>query len=417
MKFLPQITTTADVYTLERNIHKLRLLRMLMFSVALAIPTMFSFWSQYGLSMTMMMGLEAIFGMTMVLTELPAGVIADRYGRKFAIVVGSLIMLIAGTCYAVGDSFTWFVIAEICLGAGMSFIAGADESMLHDSLRALGQTDRFEKTWEKLVSAEMLYCGLCFLFGGTLGAWNLRAPFYILIGCFVLLVVTAFSLREPRCHTEQTLFTVPQLLRTARVAFVESDRLRWLILMSAFLCGANQGAFWTFQPYFKAAGIPLVYNGVIFFSLSMVTAAIARRMTYAEAKFGALKLSMLVIMAMSLCLMIMANVTQWWVIFILPLFQSGRAFYRVSISHFFHREAVPRVRATIISARNMIDRVSYSVVLLSIGWSVDRFGLSNALAALGMLCCFLGALIIAIKPKREIKIGLAEGHVKEEFVV
>lgn len=98
------------------------------------IPVMVPFFQAFGLSMEQIFQLQAIFGFGVALFEVPTGYIADLFGRKASLVVGSALSSLGFCGFVVGTSFGHFAGAEVVLALGAACISGSDEALLYDSL-------------------------------------------------------------------------------------------------------------------------------------------------------------------------------------------------------------------------------------------------------------------------------------------
>ena len=108
----------------------LRAIRMFMISM----PIIVIYWQNHGLLVRDIFVLQVIFSIAIVILEVPSGYFADRYGRKKAIVWGTITSTVGFLTYWLTPSFTGFAIAEILLALGSSFLSGSVEAMLNESI-------------------------------------------------------------------------------------------------------------------------------------------------------------------------------------------------------------------------------------------------------------------------------------------
>ena len=163
---------------LESNIPKLYVLivlRWLMF----IMPIIVLFFYENGLSQTKIMILQSIFSISLVVFEIPSGYFSDVFGRKRTLVFGSIISTIAFGVYCVSSGFWGFLIAELVLGLGASFISGTDSAMIYDSLIEAGRAGEYAKIEGRRTSAANFSETVASIFGGVLATVSLRLPFYV----------------------------------------------------------------------------------------------------------------------------------------------------------------------------------------------------------------------------------------------
>ena len=113
---------------LEHNIPKLYIL-VIMRWLLFIMPIIVLFFYENGLNQTEIMILQSIFSIGVVIFEIPSGYFSDVIGRKRTMVIGSVISTIAFGIYAFSSGFWGFLVAELILGLGASFISGTDSAM------------------------------------------------------------------------------------------------------------------------------------------------------------------------------------------------------------------------------------------------------------------------------------------------
>ena len=100
--------------SLNSNLVKLYILRGLAFAW-FPIPTIVLFYESYGLNIEQIVLLKTILSLSVLLLEVPSGYLADLWGRKACLVLGSGVWIASWLIYCIGTSFTEFAIAEVLL--------------------------------------------------------------------------------------------------------------------------------------------------------------------------------------------------------------------------------------------------------------------------------------------------------------
>ncbi|MEY4520591.1 MAG: hypothetical protein RLZZ499_3191, partial [Cyanobacteriota bacterium] len=111
--------------SLLANLTKLYILQGLAFAW-FPIPTIVLFYEHYGLNIEQIVLLKTILSLSILVLEVPSGYLADLWGRKTCLVVGSGVWVASWLIYCTGTSFTEFAIAEILAGVAGSLISGAN---------------------------------------------------------------------------------------------------------------------------------------------------------------------------------------------------------------------------------------------------------------------------------------------------
>ncbi len=96
------------------------------------------------------MVLQAIFQGTILVGEAPTGVVADKLGRKVSIAIGFLLITAGAIIYTSYPDFWIFVLAESLFGTGISFLSGAEEAFVYDTLKEIGREKESKRVFIRL---------------------------------------------------------------------------------------------------------------------------------------------------------------------------------------------------------------------------------------------------------------------------
>ena len=119
--------------TTRANIWKLNLIKISKWFM-LYMPYIIPFYTENDLDMQQIMLLQAAYSVSIVILEIPSGYFADVIGRRRTLIMGTIMGTIGFVVYGFSNGFLGFLITELVLGFGQSFISGADSAMLYDSL-------------------------------------------------------------------------------------------------------------------------------------------------------------------------------------------------------------------------------------------------------------------------------------------
>lgn len=343
----------------------------------------------FGLSMSQILQTQAIFALTIALCEVPSGYIADLWGRKNVLVLGSLLNALGFAWIWLADSFLDFVIYEIILGVGMSLASGADLALLYDSEAYLKRNNvsgaaEPSKTISRLVSIEAAAAAVAGVLTGLLMNHSIELVVLVqaLTGFFPLAL--ALSLVEPPRPAstgdqgnnaikilELLIFGKPVVLWTA-IAIVVFG------LMSLY-------AFWVYQKYWEFQGISLLYFGYIWAGYGLAVSISARFSGYLERKLGARWLLILTAVLPVAGFAGMAVFSGWLGILFGVAIQVSRG---LSLSVFYealNSRISSEFRATANSLVSLGIRGSFIVTGPLLGITVDRLGVQFTLMTLAIV--------------------------------
>ena len=78
-----------------------------------------------------------------IVAEVPSGALADRIGRRTALVGGALLAALGFAAWTAVPGLTGFAAGFVLWGLGGALASGAQEALLHDGLAAVGAADRY----------------------------------------------------------------------------------------------------------------------------------------------------------------------------------------------------------------------------------------------------------------------------------
>ena len=141
--------------------------------------------------------LLALWSVSVIAAEVFTGALADRVPRTRVLIASRLLK---GSCFLAWTllpGFWGYLAGFVCWGSASSLRSGAEESMLHDQLLAMGRRDQFEKVYGRAVASGQVGAFVSFVIGGFLAA---RTGFALPLGLSVagpwlgaVLVATAMS--------------------------------------------------------------------------------------------------------------------------------------------------------------------------------------------------------------------------------
>ncbi|MDE2290874.1 MAG: MFS transporter, partial [Elusimicrobia bacterium] len=188
------MTPTAD--ELRSNIPKAYWLNAAWMFLVL-MPVIVPFYRSKGLSMTQVYELQSIFAVGMLVFEVPTGYIADMWGRRTALVLGSALHALGFLIYGLAGGFADLAAAEVVLAVGVSLFSGTDVALLYDSLAALEDRRAPIKLLGRLVYYRQMgeACGA--LVGGALVLVSMRCAVWANAAAACVPLLIAFTAVEP----------------------------------------------------------------------------------------------------------------------------------------------------------------------------------------------------------------------------
>lgn len=335
-------------------------------------PILIPFMLFKGLNYTQILTLQSISAVSVFLFEIPTGAIADKISRKFSLALGSLCMALGLIIYILCKSFFAFSIAEIIFGLGITFTSGADSALLYESLDRIGRKADYQKIEGYSNSLVFVGQGIGSIVSSMIYTWSVYSPFWVSVGFILLSIFIAFSFYEPeRLKSEHSYHKhVGESLKIC----IQSPRLFWLLIYSAFIGFALRISFWLYQPYFKAVDIDIFWYGMIFFFFNMVAAFASKVLgeKFYEQRPRRVMLGLAVLMCISF--LIPALLMMPLMIVILALQQIVRGMYSTTSRFYINHQVKDEQRATIISVVSLTSSLGFAILSPIVGLILDHQG-------------------------------------------
>jgi len=376
-----------SIRSTRSNIWKLYLIKISKWFM-LFMPYVIPFYSENNLDMHQIMVLQAVYSVSIVALEIPSGYFADVIGRRRTLLLGAVLGTVGYLAYSFSHAFMGFLIAELVLGFGQSFISGADSAMLYDSLLDNRKEKDYIRYEGRMTSVGNIAEACAGIVAGFIALLSLRMNYFFQTGVTFIGIPAALLLVEPASHIRLKAFTFMKILGVVRDSLFRNRTLRTHILFSATIGTSTLTMAWFVQPYFELVSLPLSLYG-LFWTLLNLTVGLAAMMAYrVERRLGQARTILLFALFIPSLYLVLGQVQGLWAISILFLFYILRGIATPVFKDYIHRYTASEVRATVLSVRNFIIRLMFVIVGPAMGMITDDRGLQAALNTGGM--AFLG---------------------------
>jgi MFS transporter, DHA3 family, tetracycline resistance protein len=172
---------------------------------------------------------------SVILFEVPTGILADIYSRKLSVIIGYIVIGIGFLIETSSLSFLWIFVAQITWGFGYTFISGALDAWVSDETRNEG----IELTLVKASSLGKVFSMLAIVFALVLGLIDIRLPMLMSVLVLFLFGITLiFVMKETvplAKRTEESPRFFSQFTKGLRHIF--SHPILKIFALTAFLFG------------------------------------------------------------------------------------------------------------------------------------------------------------------------------------
>ena len=307
------------IQTTKSNIWKLYLIKVSKWFM-LYMPYIVPFYTSNNLDMQQVMILQAVYSVSIVALEIPSGYFADVIGRRRTLIIGTILGGLGFSVYSFSYGFLGFLLAELVLGFGQSFISGADSAMLYDSLLDNKKEKDYIKYEGRMVSYGNIAEASAGIVGGFLALISLRINFYAQTGISILAIPAAILLVEPLRHHGLQVFSFRTILNVVRDSLFINRELRTNIFLSAIMGTATLTMAWFAQPYFKHIGLPLSLYGLLWTLLNLTVGLAAMTAYRVEKKLGPGRTVLAIAILIPAGYLLLGSMNSLWALIIMFIF-------------------------------------------------------------------------------------------------
>lgn len=335
--------------------------------------------------------LEGFFVAAVFLLEVPTGVVADKWGRKPSLLLGSLLSGAGFVLFGLVNHYSLFFLANFLCAAGMTFYSGADKALLHELAGHAGQKEQ-SRLWQTRAGA---FSSAGMMLGPMAGAalagsrllpypWSLSLMFILSGGMFLVSGTVLLFLQEPK-QEEKIIHPLQEGLKGIRHIFTHPP-LRSLAWNSSLISALTFFIFWFYQSLGRSTSLPLWTNGLLcaaFNGLGMVLLGAAPRL---EKALGLNRLLFLTALLPAAGFAAVSGFTAnpWVTIPLIILIASMKLLRGPLMTDLVNLQTQSKNRATVLSGISMLERAVIGILYPVVGWAADR-SLPLTLLGLGIL--------------------------------
>ena len=350
----------------KHNIIKLHILKGISWFM-LSMPIIVIFFQDHGLSLAQIMQLQAAYSLSVAIFEIPSGYIADLFGRKKTIVLSTLFSFVGFLIFSFFSGFNEFVIAEICVGIGGSLMSGSDTALLYDTLIEENEQKTYTRVEGKNYAIGNFSESIAGIVGGLLAVNHLYLPVYLQTIILFFSIPISLSLIEPKANKKLAL-SFQSIKNVLYFSLIKNLKLKWLIIFSSFMGVATLSIAWLAQPFFQEINIPILYFGLLWALLNLTAGISSFNSHKFSSKSNIFKYSIIMIVSFILLSLYQSLVGLIFIFIIYAI----RGLVTPLLKNLININISSEKRATILSIRSFIIRISFATIAPFLGFIADK---------------------------------------------
>lgn len=373
------------------------------FALGTILPVYVLYFRHYQITLFQIALLAAVFEASILLLEIPTGVVADMFGRRISVILSALVSVLSGAIFILFPFLAGFIVAEIVAGLGETLRSGALEAWLVDSLKHEGREDRQKNAFAqgtRFKTAGNL-CGL--ILGAYLASLDMQlvwVPFTIIfLGLCLFLVLRMKEHYRPEKASRSTGFvSMTGTIRQSMQVLRSQTLILGLLLLALF----SEFSFETISQYWQVHFdenllIPTAYFGWILAGASVLTVLLVGKVAGLSERLKSdiafLVVLEAILLASLLCISLTVSPVLAVMLFI--LLQVSVNFKEPILLDLFNRHIPSEQRATLLSFKSLVGSGGEVLAGLCVGVVAQRFGLritfglGSAVLLLGLIAFLL----------------------------
>lgn len=252
-------------------------------NIGFTMPIFVLFVQDRGLSLAQVGILESVWMVSILVSEIPTGYVADRLGQRNSLLIGTAIATVAAVAFGLSSSFAAFVVIRVFWAFGTTFRSGSTEAWLYDTLKLQFDEEQFAHVQGRGTSVSLLVMAATAGAGGFIADnFGFTPAFFALAAMLVFGFVVLLSFptlksqreaagEEEPDDDEFTVFNAAALIREK----AGDARIRWFVLYAVLLLITIQTVqIWT-QPVSVDVGLAVDQIGVMYTGFALLSAGAA----------------------------------------------------------------------------------------------------------------------------------------------
>ncbi len=215
------------------------------------------------------------------LIEIPAGALADKIGRKTALVVGNVVYILAMLSVLLWKNEIPIVVVALLFSVGTAVTGSSFQSMMFDVYASREAEDKFHEAMARSTSISLFAAAVAAILGGVLAEIDLALPMVVdIILLSLATIIITLYVEEPKptnLHHEGApdRRSYLNIMKSGFLNAFSSWYMINFILCAAVIFATLRVAFNFYQPLLLAAQVPYYQVGGIFSALFLLSAASA----------------------------------------------------------------------------------------------------------------------------------------------
>lgn len=340
------------------------------------------------------------FWTTMIVFQIPTGLLGDKYGRRIVLLLGEVFAGIGIFAFGLSTELWQLFGANVIWALGICFVVSGDTPFVYDTLLELGRAKEFisiiARGWAVQAAGNAIAC----VVGGVMMQWIFPNEYNLTLMISAVIAgigsITVLTLKEPQVNRTQ-LSSYRKHLREGWHKVVSTKTILVLILfqivieIAAYVMAVFRSVYMDDDLHLNSFEIGVFIAGFTVFGGLMASQAGRIEQILGEKKsllflLITITLSFIVVFLVASPVVILIQLPIYMVSYLQSPIIGGYVNKRVDSNH----------RSTVVAIATFIFTAVLTAVELPAGWLATEFSARGTMLILALACAPIGFYLLSI---------------------
>lgn len=350
----------------------------------------------------------AVLTFVWIFMEIPTGAIADMFGRKKSVIIGTASLFIGSTVIAMSQNIGYLFFGGMLQNIGRAFVSGSMEALVYDDLKSRNEEDWYDDVIATKQKVSLIMYAVGSILGGFMYLIYFRLPHITTAIVELIIFILSFSLIEievvnkPKINFKNYLI---QNLEGFRQLFKKS--LRPYLILIIFNMAIFYLYDWGFSKPAMATGFGFYTNsmGIIYAVMGILQVFVVGWLTYLRSKINDYKGMIYLNILLGTGFILSILPFGFYGVIVLFLIESVGAMSTPWISVIINKEINSQDRATTLSSLEFVSKLPFIFLVFISGPQIENHTISNIHLSVGVFLITLSLIYFFVNkasPKTQI---------------
>lgn len=362
------------------------------------------FESERGLSVLQMQYLFITYSLILLILEIPFGVLADKWKRKYVWALGAGISSLWGIICIFAYNFETFLVAYIATAIGNALVSGTWDSILYESLYKINKHNEYEKMRGYLKLLKYAGNGMIGMLGGYIAyRFGLVTNYWLSLVSVPAAIVLTLTLYEPAKENSQKSINKPKVsdillkvnehITESIKAVRQNNNLLHIIFYGGVIGAVLYGQLHEVTSLtYPKIGIPIYLFGVVGFASTLLGGLSGIIGAKLKERFSYNAIFRTVLILSTVAIFMYSNASHGWEVIYVIIAIFLMEMVHPLTSGYVHNNITDKYRATISSIQGFVLNGLTIIVGLIFGYFADKYSIFIGFKSLCVILAIYGGI-------------------------